>query len=273
MNPYIKRLLWAVSRNKRGIARHFYSLANQYCDAYRDFSYEFRDNGELLVLNGLAKAKIQTIFDVGANVGDWSKIAAGVFPESDIHAFELSPATFQTLGKSLDGKRFHLNNFGLGSYDGEIEFKDFGENSGSNSIITDLSFHDSHTPSSIKKSRIVRGESYCQQHGIKAIDFLKIDVEGAEHLVLEGFKGMLGEKAIRCVQFEYGYANGDAKYLMKDFFAFFESFDYSVGKVCSAGARFGPFDYTLNDFHSGPNFVAVRRSDGQLLRLLEQGPK
>jgi FkbM family methyltransferase len=217
----------------------------------------------------LAKTKIRTVFDVGANVGDWSKLASKLFPESEIHAFELSPATFRTLTKNVEGKRFHLNNFGLSSADGEIEYKDFGENSGSNTIVTSLTFHDSHRASSTQKSRVARGETYCREHGIQTIDFLKIDVEGAEHLVLDGFKGMLKENAIRCIQFEYGYANGDAKFLMKDFFNFFGAFEYKIGKVWSGGARFAPFDYALNDFDSGPNYIAVRKSDEQLIRLLE----
>ena len=37
-------------------------------------------------------------------------------------------------------------------------------------------------------AQLVEGDAYVEQHGIAAIDFMKIDVEGAEHLVLKGLR-------------------------------------------------------------------------------------
>ena len=50
--------------------------------------------------------------------------------------------------------------------------------------------------------------------------FIKIDVEGFEFEVLKGFGNMLSEKAIKIIQFEYGYANADAGHTLKDIFNF-----------------------------------------------------
>ena len=38
-----------------------------------------------------------------------------------------------------------------------------------------------------------RGADYAAEHGIAAIDMLKINVEGAEGKVLEGFEPMISE--------------------------------------------------------------------------------
>jgi hypothetical protein len=79
----------------------------------------------------------------------------------------------------------------------------------------------------------------------------------SKHLVLQGFERMFLEKRISVVQFEYGFVNGDAYFLMKDFFALFKSWGYVVGPLKPKGAIFGEFDYQLNGFKSGPNYVAV----------------
>lgn len=50
----------------------------------------------------------------------------------------------------------------------------------------------------------MRGDELLAREGIREIDFLKIDVEGAEHLVLRGLEGLLRERRVRFVQFEYG---------------------------------------------------------------------
>jgi FkbM family methyltransferase len=217
----------------------------------------------------LSQHDFRMVFDVGANVGDWSKTAATFFPKAEIHSFELSQQTFKSLEKNLKADCFHLNNFGLGSYDGTIEYKDYGDGSGVNTIITNTTYHDETCDGVIAVSNLRTGSSYCRDREIEKIDFLKIDVEGAENLVLEGFSDLLREQKIRCIQFEYGFANGDAHFLMKDFFKFFEGFGYIVGKIWANGVSFSSFRYDLNQFNSGPNFFAVAKSDHSLISSVQ----
>lgn len=109
------------------------------------------------------------------------------------------------------------------------------------------------------------GDQYCSENNIDRIDLLKIDVEGAEHLVLEGFKTMLAKGAIKVIQFEYGYASGDVKFLIKDYYALFEHYGYKLGPLKPTGVLFMDFQYPLNDFNSGPNYVAVHGKEIALL--------
>ena len=113
------------------------------------------------------------------------------------------------------------------------------------------------------------GDQFCLEHGIAEIDFLKIDVEGAEQHVLQGFEQMLSRQSIDIIQFEYGYANGDAGWLMKNFYEYLEGFGYVLGPLKSKGVIFMPFKYGLNDFRSGPNFVALNQRSVKLRHLLE----
>ena len=239
-------------------------------DQLRGYSYDFDRNGERRLLEAMATLSPRTVFDVGANVGDWSLVAAQLMPTAHIHCFELSPRTWRTLAARVQGERFTVNNSGMGDRDGTIEFKDYGENSTVNTILSNATYHDHRQTAVVSQATIVTGDTYCSEHGIDAIDLLKIDVEGADHLVLAGFERLLGAGAIRVVQFEYGYTHGDAKFLMRDFHEFFARHGYAVGRLERRGVVFAPWNYKMNDFRSGPNYVAVRQDDAQALRVLSR---
>lgn len=238
-------------------------------DQLRGYSYNFEKNGEKRLLERLAELKPVTVFDVGANVGDWSLVASALMPQATVHCFELSPSTYQTLRQRLVGAQFRVNNCGMGNQNGVIEFKDYGENSTVNTILTDATYHDHQLTARITQSQIVTGDSHCKGHGVDQIDLLKIDVEGADHLVLEGFAEMLSRRKVRVVQFEYGYTHGDAKFLMRDFYRLFAAYGYLVGRLSPRGVDFSPWHYKLNDFRSGPNYLAVHQDDADLLERLK----
>ena len=122
------------------------------------------------------------------------------------------------------------------------------------------------------KTSLESGDSYCKRNNIKEIDILKIDVEGAEHLVLKGFSDMLSEGAIKAIQFEYGYTHADAKFLIKDFYKLLKGYDYLIGPLKPSGVLFMDFDYALNDFKSGPNYVAVHKSQKDIIDKVKGQP-
>lgn len=238
-------------------------------NSLRGYSYDFGKNGEKAMLQKLQNLEINTLFDVGSNIGEWSLVAVKFFPRAQIHAFELSPTTFRTLKNNLQETSVVLNNLGMADYDGEIEFKDYGENSPVNTILTQASYHDHRLKPTISKSKIISGNTYCTQNNIKKIDFLKIDVEGVDHLVLKGFSDLLNRKSIRLIQFEYGYTHGDAKFLMRDFYEFFEKYGYIVGRLSKKSVAFEPWNYKMNDFRSGPNYIAIRSDDIEIKEFLK----
>jgi FkbM family methyltransferase len=201
-------------------------------------------------------------------VGEWSQTAIRYFPNARIHCFELSESTFKTLSNNLQGPSFVLNNMGMGDKDAVVEYKDYGDNSKVNTLLVDATYHDRKIDFQMKRSTIRSGDSYCAEKGIDRIDFLKIDVEGADHLVLEGFAGLLQKQAIRVIQFEYGYTHGDARFLMRDFHRFFERHGYTVGRVQKGGIAFEGWNYKQNDFRSGPNYVAIRSDDAEMAMML-----
>lgn len=268
MKQFIKKLIWRYTRNKQGLRKQISELAAFYSDCFFDSSGGMDINGERFLLSTLRDLPFKTILDVGANVGEWSLIAAEYFQSVTIHAFELSARTYLTTSSRLSGKRFIVNNIGLSNAPGIVSYKDYGVNSGVNTIISGSNFWDGTLSLEHKESTVTTGDIYCFEHQLEFIDFLKIDVEGADHLVLQGFDRMLTNKNIRVVQFEYGYTHGDARFLMRDFFALLNSKGYIVGKLWSDGVEFSNFFYWLNNFKSGPNYVAVREDDTEIINTI-----
>lgn len=247
-----------------------YALAKKFILIYEGFSYDFEKNGEKYLLEKLGSSNIKTIFDVGANVGDWTGVALQKFPFANIHSFEISKKTFQVLNnRHRRNERVILNNFGLSCENEEIEYKDYGENSCVNSLIMDADFHDKSIKPTFVKAAVETGDSYCKRNFIGEIDILKIDVEGAEHLVLGGFSEMLEGGLIKLIQFEYGYTHGDAKFLIKDFYKLLESYGYILGPLKPTGVMFMDFEYALNDFNSGPNYVAIHKREKEMINKLK----
>lgn len=266
----LRRLLWRITRRKGWFANTLYRGARSYSQAYRDYSYEATRNGEARLLRQMSILDPETVFDVGANVGEWTELALLYFPAATCHAFELASETRSVFCSRVTSARAAIVPAGLGSQTGPVTFKEFGNCSGLNTIVTDTTHHDWRKPV-LRKAMVYRGDSYCRDNGISHIDLLKVDVEGFEGPVLEGFGDMLTPEVIRCVQFEYGYGNGDIRWLMKDFGRFFEDRGYGVGKLWHNGVGTEPFAYEWNNFDSGPNYVAFGRDDSELKDTICRG--
>ncbi len=258
------RSVKSIASLKSAIAR----VAGKYLDYYNGFSYDFKKNGEEDLIRKLRVINPKIVFDVGANIGDWTRIALENYPSAEMHCFELSAVTYKNLLENVPRCRVILNNFGLAAEDGDFTYKDYGENSGVNTILLSATYHDADIEPRLVTAKLRKGDGYCDQKKIHFIDFLKIDVEGAEHLVLAGFENMLRKKAIRVIQFEYGYTNGDSKFLMRDFYEFFQKLGYLTGKVRKGFITFDNWTYKHNDFNSGPNYVAIRADDFELQNIL-----
>ena len=113
---------------------------------------------------------------------------------------------------------------------------------------------------------VTSGDAFCAARGIAAVDFLKVDVEGAEHLVFEGFAGALQERRIRFIQFEYGRVNILTGFLLKNFYELFARHGYVVGKIYPDYVDVREYDLGDEDF-LGPNYLACRHDEPLLPRL------
>ena len=196
------------------------------------------------------------IFDVGANVGDWSRLANAHIPDARIFAFEPFEASFAKLqAVRFTGNRVSCHNVALADAPGSAELFVYEQSSAFNSLYD-------RKPEGIGASQKVTinlqtVDGFCAASGIDHIDFLKIDVEGAELSVLRGAEAMISGKRIKAIQFEYGGTYIDARCLLKDIYEFFEGKNYLIHKVFPEELiPMERYDHSQEDFQYA-NYIAV----------------
>jgi FkbM family methyltransferase len=240
-----------------------------YLDHYNYYSYDFEVNGEKHLLTKLATLDPTIIFDVGCHTGSWTKAALQVIKTAKFHCFDIAQDSLIQADAGLGKSNAVILNLGaISDNDGTVKFRSFGPQSQLNTTLLESSWTEPGNPGEISIVKSIRGDTYCKDNGISSIDLLKLDCEGADHRALQGFSSMLKAEKIRVVQFEYGYTNGDSKYLMRDFFDFFQQHGYILAPLRPKKLKFDPWRYEFNDFKSGPNWIAVRSSDRAIINLL-----
>jgi hypothetical protein len=98
------------------------------------------------------------------------------------------------------------------------------------------------------------------------VDFLKIDVEGAEFRVIKGFSERLDVQKIHCMQFEYGAFSTQTRFLLGDYYSLLSP-SYWMGKIFPTYVDFRDYDYTMEDFRFS-NYCCVSKLRPDLLELL-----
>lgn len=228
------------------------SIGYQFYKQRQNHQYNFDINGEAWLIKKANELGLNTtIFDVGANTGDWS--IAALETGANIHAFEICPPTFKKLESNLaETKKIKINNFGLSNQKGKLTVHYCSENDELSSMVSVVCSDNTETID----AEVCRGDQYCIDNKIEKIDFLKIDVEGGEPTVLEGFANMLNPEQIPLIQFEYGMVNIEAKFLLLDFYKLLTDAGYKVGKLYPDYVKFKDYEYSDENF-LGPNYVAA----------------
>lgn len=247
----------------RGLHHLAAFIEASYCNEGSDLGA----NGESALLARLAETNPRIVLDVGANRGDWVLEALRYLPKCRIDAFEVAPVTFAHLSETVKqhdiAHRVTLNPFGLAEFDGNVEMYYFPDHP---ELTCDMPRHAGH--SSTPFSATVRsGDGYLRSLGIDKVDYLKIDVEGAEHRVLKGFSEALQARRIQSLQFEYGAFSIDTRILLRDYYTLLSP-NYWVGKIYPSYVEFADYDWRQEDYRFA-NYCAVSKSRPDLRRLLE----
>lgn len=222
-------------------------------------------SGELYVLKGLQKqqgidSKL-TIFDVGANIGNYSKMIKDIFKDkAKVFAFEPSKKTFQKLLQNTN----HLSNitcfnFGFGNEETRLNLYSNKDESGLASVYKRKLDHFNIEMNLNELIELRTIDGFCRENKINHINLLKIDVEGHELKVLEGARNMLSSQKIDFIQFEFGGCNIDSKTYFQDFYYLLKD-NYHIYRVLKDGIfKIEKYKETYEIFKT-TNFLAIRIS-------------
>lgn len=199
---------------------------------------DIRTNGELAFVQRVATS-VETVFDVGANVGDWTAELIGLNPTANVHAFEPIPGTRAKFESRGLPENVRINPFGLSNEAGSLTIFNYGDGSGMNSLYRRKDMEAKNktlkpTPQEIQLGVL---DDYCAEHDVERIDLLKIDVEGHELSVLKGATRMIAENRIGMIQIEYGTSFQLADSLLRDIFDVLAPAGMTGGKITPEGLK------------------------------------
>lgn len=151
-------------------------------------------------------SKSPIVFDVGSNKGFWADIL--IHNVAEMHLFEPNERLLTyTMVKYDYLKNLKYWDLAISNKnDDKVSFDCFyNENNGLSNIILNAKWN--YLPST-KKTVVSRTiDYYCSTNQFKSghsIDFLKIDIEGADFMALQGAEMMLKQKRIKFIQIEIG---------------------------------------------------------------------
>jgi len=127
-------------------------------------------------------------FDVGANIGLFSLYLKRLYPDLKCYLFEPFPTLFNCLKLTLKNSKMedvHINDYALCNENKELEFFIDTFNDGGHSLDSSSISSRSKKAQSLK----IQGkklDSFVAENNIDRIDFLKIDIQGAEVEFLKG---------------------------------------------------------------------------------------
>lgn len=206
----------SISESKLIVNKNSYSIGGL-VSTFGMYDYDNMNLVKILLEKKLCKI----FFDIGANIGVYSLIGSETL-SSQVYAFEPHPVTFALLQKNL--KRNARNNTcpinkAVGNQTGLIQFTDSpGNPINSVADLSNSKVGGTHA-AFIKTSKFIEVEvttmaQFCEERNIFP-ELVKIDVEGSEQNVLEGFQDKL--KLCRLMILETGeenYHNGMHQILM-----------------------------------------------------------
>lgn len=204
------------------------------------------------------------IFDVGANIGDFSIKCADIFQDNcNIFAFEPSKNTYKSycdrLYKKIKSGIVFPINCGVGNQAGSVLLYSSEENSTIASVYQldrpIRPFVDELT----ETITLVTIDEFCSEHGIDHIAFLKLDIEGHELAALSGASRMITEERIDAIQFEFGENNVSSRTFMSDFDKLLGE-KFNIYRIIPGGLIKWTYQGGASEIFATMNYLAVKKA-------------
>jgi len=215
-----------------------------------------RTSGELKAARHFLGHDVQqfrTIFDVGANRGEYTSAILKLYPNSRIFSFEPSAETFRLLDEKFAAMKQVLRlNYGLGSKaQSRFLYKE-----SQYARIASFTQLDVINPDHTEKVIVKTLDEVVNDYAISEIDLVKIDVEGHELDVIKGAQNTLLLRKIKYLQFELGEASIQTNTTLKDIYGELSKYNYRVYLISRRGiVPLDTYDYQLEQY-STTNFFA-----------------
>lgn len=193
-------------------------------------------------LIGLYLDNNKVFFDIGSNIGFYSLWASKFIEQAGaIHAFEPDKKNFLRLTDNLKINQLEtkvtINQKAVSDSNGPLDFS-IGLD-GENHILME-------SIENATKVEAVTLDHYCHTKNICCIDYLKVDVEGFELMVIKGAKSLLEHKKIKIIQLEINTTLANSKTTAQELINYLNGFGYFLCQFDVDKAQLMPIQYTIH---------------------------
>ncbi|MBH8573087.1 FkbM family methyltransferase [Nostocaceae cyanobacterium CENA369] len=198
----------------------------------------------------LESQDVKVIFDLGANVGRTVGRYKDIFPQATIFGFEPFIEPFSQMENTFQNvEKIRLYNMAVSNINSNINFF-LNKANETNSLLPITKEWDKYfgediaTQAGTVEVKTTTLDTFCKQAGVDKIQILKMDIQGAELMALEGAINLLANQSINLiyteVMFAKFYENQASFYkiyelLEKHNFVLYGLYDLRFGKNGSLG--------------------------------------
>lgn len=217
--------------------------------------------GEVRVAASFIRRDDAVVFDVGANLGEWSNGLRRVLrtPRCHIYQFEPSPACVHVLQRQRHPLTA-IAPMALAAQPGVQLLYSAAPGSPQASLTPRRdTYHQSAAPILTASVAVTTLALALHSFAIAHLDYLKLDVEGHELDVLHGAGDLLHPGVIRAISFEFGSGNINTRTFFHDFWDLLHPRGYKLARILPGGRLLPIHEYyeDLEYFRSVSNYLAA----------------
>jgi len=219
---------------------------------------------EVSVAAKFVRAPSPVFLDVGANWGRWSTGMLKLFPGcSKLLIVEPQPKCLEGV-REIDFREKQIFACAVADRPGELDFytAEEAESWTCASLFprTGTYFADIKQRKLVVPIRVL--DDIVSESGVATIDFMKMDIEGAELLALRGAEKTFRAGMIKSLSFEFGSGNINSRTFFRDFWDFLRGYNFSIFRILPGGGtlRIDHYYEDLEYFRGVTNYVASRES-------------
>jgi FkbM family methyltransferase len=208
-------------------------------------NYSPETNGEYRVLKIItSQFKKPVIFDVGANRGNYTNKALKF--GSIVYAIEPVFETFKSLKKLKElsplSPNLFIFNKGFSKHNCTLKMNFASENLEKSMIGNTKKIYQEKIKFKTINVDLEKGDDFLKNVNLKKnINLLKIDAEGHDFFVIEGFKKAINKGLIDAIQFEYNKHNIANNKLLMNFYDALT--DYNIGRIFPNHVDFKQYEF------------------------------
>jgi len=199
------------------------------------------------------------IFDIGANIGNWSALLAKIIKKGTYYLFEPQPGCHSYIvEKHIPNMK--LSSCVVSSSPGELlNLFSTSENAGLASIYQRRDSYFQKEPYHKIEVLTTTIDTIITNNDIKRVDYIKMDIEGHELEALKGGAVSLQNGIIHAIAFEFGSSNINSRTYFHDFWDFLYPLGYRFYRILPWGGLLPVLEYSedLEYFRGATNYVAV----------------